>query len=124
MPNLSEGRNFFKKNIPNLIPKARTKRDPVRSTLEPRLLSAAQAAFYLAIPLHTFQKLQLPYCVIAGLERYDRRRLDQLVDELSGFAEDTPEAAFDRFLAAQPKLDREASTTVPPTVMFRGKSKR
>lgn len=87
---------------------------------EPRLLTEAQVAAYLQLPLKEVRKLTFGRLSIGLKTRYDRRALDAELDALSGLApqsrapaasgpeDDSPDAAFDRFAESHPDVARSA----------------
>ncbi|KQW79757.1 helix-turn-helix domain-containing protein [Brevundimonas sp. Root1279] len=75
--------------------------------IPPRLLSEDQAAEYLGIPKAEIVRQGIGRVPFGRYVRYDRRALDAHLDALSGLAsqsanDDTPDAAFDRFLRDEP----------------------
>lgn len=73
--------------------------------LTPRLLTAADAASYLSLPLSSFQRLGIGRVQLGARVRYDRMALDDWLDEQRGRApvsmhtqsEDDADAALARF---------------------------
>lgn len=79
------------------------------SQLQPRLLGAAEAARYLALPVRAFVRLRLGRVCLGSRVLYDRHVLDAWLDVASGLdsirdprSSDDAEAALARFLADQP----------------------
>lgn len=83
-----------------------------RPALQPRLLTAEEAAQYLGnITVRNLKRLRLGVVLLGSITRYDRRALDAYLDQLSGLGakmassagpapdqanDDSPEAAFER----------------------------
>ncbi len=76
--------------------------------IEPRILTAEQAAAYCALPVATFKRLRLGEIHLGATVLYDRRALDAELDAKAGLTprprlsalaanqDDDPEAAFER----------------------------
>lgn len=75
--------------------------------LAPRLLSDAEAAAYVGVPLKAFRRAPIGRVIVCGKARFDRFAIDAYLDNLSGLApksppsvaEDDAEAALARFTA-------------------------
>ena len=94
--------------------------------LDPRLLTATQAAAYLGLPVGVFNALGFSSLVIAGRERYDRHLLNAWIDGVSGVTpyDESPEAALRRFLSLNPDLEGESgNTAVENSAMLPAKTK-
>lgn len=81
------------------------------ATIQPRLLTAEQAAAYLSVPKAILVRQAWGVVRLGVIKRYDRHALDAHLDRLGGLNtpslragssvgdQDDPEAALDRFLA-------------------------
>ncbi len=73
----------------------------------PRLLTDAEAAAYLSIPVAEFIRQGIGRVPLGKYVRYDRRALDDHLDRLSGLTsvsanDDSADAAFDRSVQHDP----------------------
>ncbi len=86
--------------------------------MTPRLLTDKAAADYVSLPVAEFKRLMIGRVPLGTKVRYDRRALDAHLDRISGIAaqspsptqveDDSPDAAFDRFLECKPDAARRS----------------
>lgn len=66
---------------------------PAPALPPPRLMTAAEAAAYMRLPVRAFERLRLGVVSLGVAVRYDRHALDAHLDAVSGLGPQSPPAA-------------------------------